>query len=57
VWRLSGSIGAEILGIDLAAEPGHNVVAEIRRIWQAVLKSLAMPVTRKIQFCIVCRDD
>jgi len=55
VRRLSGSIGAEILGIDLAAEPGYNVIAEIRQIWQAALKSPAMPVTRKIQFCIVCR--
>jgi len=55
VRRLSGSIGAEILDIDLAAEPGYNVIAEIRQIWQAALKSPAMPVTRKIQFCIVCR--
>jgi taurine dioxygenase len=33
VRRLSGSIGAEILGIDLAAEPGHNVIAAIRQVW------------------------
>jgi taurine dioxygenase len=33
VRRLSGSIGAEVLGVDLAAEPGNNVIAEIRRIW------------------------
>jgi hypothetical protein len=57
VRRLSGSIGAEILGIDFAAEPGHNVIAEIRQIRQAALKSPATPVTRKIQFCFVCRGD
>jgi taurine dioxygenase len=33
VRRLSGSVGAEILGVDLAAEPGHNLIAEIRKIW------------------------
>jgi alpha-ketoglutarate-dependent taurine dioxygenase len=33
VRPLSGSIGAEILGIDLAAEPGHNVIAAIRQVW------------------------
>ena len=33
VRRLSGSVGAEILGLDLAAAPGHNVIAEIRKIW------------------------
>jgi taurine dioxygenase len=33
VRPISGSIGAEILGIDLAAEPGHNVIAAIRQIW------------------------
>jgi alpha-ketoglutarate-dependent taurine dioxygenase len=33
VRRLSGSIGAEILGIDLSSPPGHNVVAAIRRAW------------------------
>ncbi len=33
VRRLSGSVGAEILGIDLAAEPGHNVIAAIRQTW------------------------
>ena len=31
--RLSGAIGAEILGIDLSAEPGHNVIAAIRQTW------------------------
>jgi hypothetical protein len=55
VRRLSGSIGAEILGIDLAAEPRRNVIAEIHQIWQAALKSPTLPVTRKIQFCFVCR--
>jgi taurine dioxygenase len=33
VRPISGSIGAEILGIDLAAEPGHNVAAAIRQAW------------------------
>jgi taurine dioxygenase len=33
VRRLSGAIGAEISGIDLDAEPGHNVIAEIRQVW------------------------
>jgi len=33
VPRLSGSVGAEILGIDLDAEPGRNVIAEIRQVW------------------------
>jgi alpha-ketoglutarate-dependent taurine dioxygenase len=33
VRRLSGSLGAEILGVDLAAEPGHNVIAAIREVW------------------------
>ena len=33
VRRLSGSVGAEILGVDLAAEPGHNVIAAIRKVW------------------------
>ena len=33
VRRLSGSIGAEILGIDLASEPGDNVIGEIRQVW------------------------
>ena len=35
VRPLSGSIGAEILGIDLATEPGHNVIAAIRQTWLA----------------------
>ena len=33
VRRLSGSIGAEILGIDLTIEPGDNAIGEIRRAW------------------------
>src|SRR5579864_7411146 len=33
VRPLSGSIGAEILGIDLGAEPGHNAIAAIRQTW------------------------
>jgi len=33
IRRLSGSIGAEILGIDLASEPGANVIREIRQVW------------------------
>ena len=33
VRRLSGSIGAEILGIDLASEPGDNVIRDIRQVW------------------------
>jgi taurine dioxygenase len=33
VRPLSGSVGAEILGIDLAAEPGANVIGEIRQTW------------------------
>jgi len=33
VKPISGSIGAEILGINLAAEPGHNVIAAIRQTW------------------------
>ena len=33
VRRLSGSIGAEILGIDLAYEPGDNAFGEIRQAW------------------------
>jgi alpha-ketoglutarate-dependent taurine dioxygenase len=33
VRRLSGSIGAEILGIDLASEPGDNVIGNIRQVW------------------------
>jgi alpha-ketoglutarate-dependent taurine dioxygenase len=30
---ISGSIGAEILGIDLGSDPGHNVIAAIRQVW------------------------
>jgi hypothetical protein len=33
VRRLSGSIGAEILRIDLASEPGDNAIGEIRQVW------------------------
>ncbi len=33
VRPLSGSLGAEILGIDLGSEPGHNVIAAIRQTW------------------------
>jgi taurine dioxygenase len=33
VRRLSGSIGAEILGIDLASEASDNAIGEIRKIW------------------------
>jgi taurine dioxygenase len=33
VRPLSGSIGAEILDVDLGSEPGHNVIAAIRKIW------------------------
>jgi taurine dioxygenase len=33
VRPMSGSVGAEILGIDLAVEPGHNVIAAIRQTW------------------------
>jgi len=33
VRPLSGSVGAEILGIDLGNEPGHNVIAAIRQTW------------------------
>jgi alpha-ketoglutarate-dependent taurine dioxygenase len=33
VQRLSGSLGAEILGVDLAAATGHNLIAAIRRVW------------------------
>src|SRR5579862_6618794 len=33
VMPLSGSVGAEVLGIDLASEPGHNVIAAIRQTW------------------------
>jgi len=32
VRRLSGALGAEVLGVDLA-EAGDNVVAEIRKVW------------------------
>jgi taurine dioxygenase len=33
VRRLSGSVGAEVLGVDLAADPGHNTIAAIRQVW------------------------
>jgi taurine dioxygenase len=33
VRPLSGSVGAEILGIDLSAGPGHNAIAAIRQTW------------------------
>ena len=33
VRRLSGSIGAEILGIDLASEACDDAISEIRKIW------------------------
>ena len=33
VRRLSGSIGAEIFGIDLSSEPGDNVIGDIRQVW------------------------
>jgi taurine dioxygenase len=33
VRPLSGSVGAEILDIDLGGEPGHNVIAAIRQTW------------------------
>ena len=33
VRPLSGSVGAEVLGIDLGSEPGHNVIAAIRQTW------------------------
>ena len=33
VRRLSGAIGAEILGIDLASDPGDNVIGDIRQAW------------------------
>src|SRR5690349_16963089 len=33
VRPLSGSVGAELLGIDLSADLGHSVVAEIRQTW------------------------
>jgi alpha-ketoglutarate-dependent taurine dioxygenase len=33
VRRLSGAIGAEILGINLSTEPGHNTIAAIRQAW------------------------
>ena len=41
VRRLSGSIGAEILGIDLASEPGDNVIGNIRQVWLKHAKLLA----------------
>ena len=33
VRPIAGSIGAEISGIDLAGEPGHNVVSALRQAW------------------------
>ena len=33
VRRLSGSIGAEILGIDLASQACDDAISEIRKIW------------------------
>jgi alpha-ketoglutarate-dependent taurine dioxygenase len=33
VRPVSGSTGAEIVGIDLATEPGHNAIAAIRQTW------------------------
>jgi len=30
VWPIASSIGAEILGIELVAEPGRNVIPAIR---------------------------
>ncbi len=33
VRPVSGSVGAEILGIDLSDEPGHNVVSALRQAW------------------------
>ena len=35
VRRLSGSIGAEISGIDLASEACDDAIGEIRKIWLA----------------------
>jgi hypothetical protein len=52
VWRLSGSIGAEILGIDLAAKLGRNVIAEIHQIWQAALKSPNCRLLEKFNFAL-----
>ena len=40
VRRLSGSIGAEILGIDLACEPGDNLIGEIRRQHEGIAKNM-----------------
>jgi taurine dioxygenase len=33
VRPVSGSIGAEVSGIDLSDEPGHNVIAALRQAW------------------------
>ena len=33
VRRLSGSIGAEILDIDLASETDDDAIGEIRQVW------------------------
>ena len=35
VRPISGSVGAEIRGIDLSEEPGHNVISAIRQAWLA----------------------
>jgi alpha-ketoglutarate-dependent taurine dioxygenase len=33
VRPIAGNIGAELIGIDLASKPGHNVIAAIRQAW------------------------
>jgi taurine dioxygenase len=33
VRPISGSIGAEIQGVDLSEEPGHSVISVIRQAW------------------------
>ena len=33
VRRLSGAVGAEIVGVDLSTTPGHNTIAAIRQVW------------------------
>jgi len=35
VRRLAGTVGAEVLGVDLAASPSDGLVAELRRLWLA----------------------